>query len=118
MSFATRLYTMRNGELVGEDAFGNRYYQEKRSALGREGLYRRKRWVFYKGKAEGSKVPAEWHAWLHHTSDAPLATPAAEWAQPHQPNLTGTLGAYVPDGDERAGGRRAAATGDYQPWRP
>jgi NADH:ubiquinone oxidoreductase subunit len=117
MSVGTRLLTMLNGEFVGEDAHGNKYYQERKKRLSNP-LYRRKRWVMYKGKAEGSKVPAEWHAWLHYTSDKPLEARAKAWEQPHKPNLTGTLGAYVPKGDERAGGQRAASTGDYKAWRP
>lgn len=118
MSIGTRLLTKLKGELVGEDAFGNKYYQERtRNGLGV--LYRRKRWVMYKGKVEGSKVPAEWHAWLHYTNDTPLEKPADQaWRKDHLPNLTGTLNAYVPKGDERAGGERAPSSADYQAWRP
>ena len=53
---------------------------------------RRRRWVLYRGEVEGSKVPAEWHAWLHHTSDEPPSDPAPrrDWERPHIANLTGT----------------------------
>jgi NADH:ubiquinone oxidoreductase subunit len=37
---------------------------------------------------------------------------------PHQPNLTGTEGAYRPDGSLSRGGARPPATGDYQAWKP
>jgi NADH:ubiquinone oxidoreductase subunit len=40
------------------------------------------------------------------------------WMKPHLPNLTGTPLAYRPSGHTLAGGRRAAATGDYQAWSP
>lgn len=121
MSIGTRLYTWWRGEQVGVDAFGNRYYREKggvRRDVG--GLGRERRWVIYHGEVDGSKVPAEWHAWLHHTVDTP---PLGErrkqpWVKPHIPNLTGTPLAYRPRGHELMGGHRAKATGDYEPWRP
>ena len=53
---------------------------------------KRKRWVIYNGIVEASKVPAEWHAWLHYTAEAPLSTANEfEWQKEHLPNLTGTL---------------------------
>ncbi|MEQ8284885.1 NADH:ubiquinone oxidoreductase subunit NDUFA12 [Thalassospira sp.] len=113
----TRIYTALFGKRVGEDRFGNIYYTEKTPATGR----RTKRWVVYKGIAEGSKVPAEWHAWLHHTVDAPLSDKAEDrydWQKEHLPNLTGTKHAYRPAGHEYSGGKRAKATGDYQAWSP
>jgi NADH:ubiquinone oxidoreductase subunit len=117
MSLGTLLYTWLYGELVGTDEFGNRYYRAKSGhRYGRE-----RRWVLYKGRPEASKVPPEWHAWLHHTVEAPLvrqATEAKPWQKEHVPNLTGTPEAYRPRGHDYLGGRRARATGDYEPWRP
>ncbi len=117
MSLGTWIYTMLNGDLVGTDEFGNRYYRGKGKKLqGRE-----RRWVVYQGRPEASKVPSEWHAWLHHTVEEPLTEEAAKsrsWQQPHRPNLTGTANAYRPDGHEFKGGQRAAATGDYEAWSP
>ena len=66
----TRWHTARNGELVGQDEFGNSYYQTKGARVDPALGYVR-RWVIYKGYAEASKVPAEWHGWLHHTFDEP-----------------------------------------------
>jgi NADH:ubiquinone oxidoreductase subunit len=121
MTIGTRLFTWLRGELVGADGDGNRYFREKggiRRDVG--GLGRERRWVLYQGEAEASKVPPEWHAWLHHTLDAPpLGERAAPvWLKRHQPNLTGTPLAYRPRGHELKGGHRAKATGDYEPWRP
>jgi len=121
MSIGTLLYTWLRGEFVGSDAEGNRYYREKggrRRDVG--GMGRERRWVIYNGEAEGSRVPPEWHAWLHHTSEAPPLgeRPGRPWLKPHLPNLTGTPAAYLPPGHELRGGRRAKASGDYQPWRP
>jgi len=115
-SIGTRLYTMLRGEQVGSDEFGNKYYRNSTRLNGRE-----RRWVIYKGGKEASKIPPEWHAWVHHTVDAPLSEAAAQpenWQQSHLPNLTGTLNAYHPQGSDSRGGRRAAATGDYDAWSP
>ncbi|MFO0989277.1 MAG: NADH:ubiquinone oxidoreductase subunit NDUFA12 [Alphaproteobacteria bacterium] len=117
MTIGTRIYTFFNGALVGSDAEGNRYYQEKRTPKDRP----RGRWVMYKGKAEASKVPPEWHAWLHRTVDTPpteAKRPAKPWQKEHRANRTGTPDAYHPPGSEYEGGKRAKATGDYEPWRP
>jgi NADH:ubiquinone oxidoreductase subunit len=124
MTLGTRLYTWWCGELVGTDQFGNRYFREKsRKALIKGGGLesRDRRWVLYVGMAEPSKVPAEWHGWLHHITDAvPVNDPAARrpWQKEHLPNLSGTALAYRPPGSVLRGGRRDKATGDYQPWTP
>lgn len=115
MNIGTIIFTRRFGERVGTDAFGNTYYRNARLArYGRE-----RRWVIFNGDAEASKVPAEWHAWLHHMSDVPLTdVPKRPWQQAHQPNMTGTAEAYRPKGHDLAGGTRARATGDYEAWTP
>jgi len=41
-----------------------------------------------------------------------------QWQQPHLPNLTGTKYAHRPEGHMLKGGKRAPATGDYEPWQP
>lgn len=66
----TVLFSWLQGRQVGTDAFGNRYYQGKSQKLDRYG--RERRWVVFKGEVEASKVPPEWHAWLHHIAAAPL----------------------------------------------
>ena len=112
-SIGTRFYTWRFGERVGEDSFGNIYYRHKNSSLD-------ERWVVFPGAVEASAVPPEWHAWLHKSVDQPPSdsTPRAAYAKPHEPNHTGGGGAYRPPGHDYQGGARAAATGDYEPWRP
>jgi NADH:ubiquinone oxidoreductase subunit len=111
----TWLYTLIFGEAVGSDEFGNRYYRNRRrTRYGRE-----RRWVVFKGLVEASKVPPEWHAWLHHMADQPLSTVKVRpWQKQHLPNLTGTPHAYRPRGHDLRGGKRAPATGDYEPWTP
>lgn len=114
-TIGTRLYTLLNGRRVGIDAFGNRYYESRRA---RNGEKHPRRWVMYNGKVEASKVPAEWHGWLHYTLDAPVEAAPRQWQKPHLPNLTGTQGRYLPPGHISSGAPRAAASADYQPWTP
>ena len=108
----TLLTTWFSGTFVGQDEFGNRYYQTKHA---------KRRWVIYAGTVEASRVPPEWHGWLHHTfalpptKDPPKRKP---WEAEHLPNLTGTPAAYHPEGSLSGDGKRAAATGDYEAWRP
>lgn len=124
MTIGTRLLTWFCGEPVGTDRFGNRYYREKgRRELPRGGgrASREKRWVIYQGEPEASKVPSEWHGWLHHTVDdvpRPEARARHPWEKEHEPNMTGTALAYRPPGSILRGGRRAPSTADYEPWTP
>lgn len=117
MNLGTLFYTWVMGELVGSDEFSNRYYRSR----GRKLQGRERRWVLYKGRIEASKVPSEWHAWLHHTTEAPLtesAVQARPWQKEHVANPTGTRQAYLPGGHDLRGGLRAPASGDYEPWTP
>jgi NADH:ubiquinone oxidoreductase subunit len=111
------VHTWLFGEFVGTDSSGNRYYRDRRSKGGK----RERRWVLYNGEAEPSRVPPEWHAWLHRiVADPPKpeALRPRPWQKPHQPNLTGTDRAYRPPGHTLKGGQRARGTGDYEPWIP
>jgi NADH:ubiquinone oxidoreductase subunit len=115
-TFGTALSTALRGQEIGQDAEGNRYFQAKKQE---NGFFRR--WVIYKGSNDSSRVPPEWHGWLHSTIDLPpaeaLPAPRA-WEKPGTVNLTGTAMAYKPSGSIEAGGVRAAATGDYNAWSP
>lgn len=111
-----KLLTWFKGELVGKDSFGNQYYREK----GSESLKER-RWIIYKGLAEASKIPAEWHGWLHHTFKMPPAIETIQrwsWEKKHLPNLSGTSYAYQPLGHFFSGGKRKPVGSDYMPWQP
>jgi NADH:ubiquinone oxidoreductase subunit len=104
--------TWRAGALVGKDKFGNRYYQNADGS---------RRWVIYNGTVEASRVPPDWHGWLHHTfAEPPTRAPfkVQAWELPHQPNLTGTSRAWRPEGSLERDGTRPPATGDYQAWKP
>ena len=107
---------LRGKTRVGEDSLGNVYYQGGRDTNGNP-----RRWVIYKGANDASRIAPEWFSWLHHqVDDVPeRALPAARaWQKPAVPNLTGTNLAYRPPGAPEKGGRRAAATGDYEAWAP
>jgi NADH:ubiquinone oxidoreductase subunit len=111
-TWGTLLTTWTQGTEVGSDQFGNRYYQNKTGA---------RRWVIYNGTVEASRVPPDWHGWLHHTyAEPPTKAPfkVKGWEAEHQPNLTGTPAAYRPEGSLQKSGQRPPATGDYQPWKP
>ena len=110
----TKVITWLNGEVVGEDQFGNKYYhQRKANAL------RRRRWVIYKGKVDASSVPPEFNAWLHYTvNEFPEIREIKTWHKEHQVNQTGTSQAYRPSGHTFEGGQRPQATGDYKAWVP
>lgn len=108
----TLLSTWFRGTSVGSDKFGNRYYQSKDG---------KRRWVIYAGTVEASRVPADWHGWLHHTFKEPptISPPKTKtWEKDHAPNMTGTPGAYRPPGSLARGGVRSPASGDYQAWQP
>jgi NADH:ubiquinone oxidoreductase subunit len=112
MNLGIKLKTWLCGVEKGRDAFGNRYFENKKNPM--------QRWVLYKGLEEASKVPGEWHGWLHHTvADVPSDTDKQHaWQQEHTPNLTGTIHAYRPPGHLLKGGERAASGSDYEAWKP
>ncbi len=101
---------------VGKDEYGNIYYQ----AQPRPGYKLPRRWVMYDGAPEASKVPPEWHGWLHHQTNE---VPGDEgfrrpWQKPHKANMTGTNLAYRPPGHILEGAQRDKAAGDYVAWTP
>ena len=112
------LVTQLQGQSVGSDGSGNRYFKGK----ARPGYKKERRWVMYKDAPDSSTVPPEWHAWLHYQSDDVPSEAAAtfrqSWQKPHKPNLTGTDQAYLPPGHQLEGGNRQKGTGDYQAWSP
>ncbi len=110
----TVLFTRRHGREVGRDGEGNVYYRSGSGASER-------RWVIYNGIPEATRIPPDWHLWMHKTvaqppTEAPLVPRI--WEKPWSPNATGTIAAHVPAGSLDAGGKRARATGDYRAWSP
>jgi NADH:ubiquinone oxidoreductase subunit len=116
MNIGTLLSLWLRYHYVGNDMFGNRYYIEKKA--GPNGQVRRS--VRYYGRTEATKVPPQWHAWLHYVTDKlPVTTPRTYgWQRQHVPNLTGTQLAFFPSGHPKQGGKRCKVASDYQAWKP
>lgn len=107
-----RLKTWLKGKFVGDDELGNKYYMDRKSG---------RRWVIYNGPAEASLIPPGWHGWMHYRTDVlpnEDGFQARDWQKPHEPNLTGTAGAYRPAGSLLNSGERPKVTGDYDAWSP
>jgi NADH:ubiquinone oxidoreductase subunit len=117
-TWGTRFTIWRLGRFVGEDEFGNRYYEQKR---GVGPLGKPRRWVTYPSMSEPTLVPPDWYSWLHYTTDIPPTEESNQkrpWQKPHRANMTGTPAAYRPSGSIIGLGTRPKATGDYKAWRP
>lgn len=116
-TIGTWLDTLLHGAHVGTDGQGNLYYRGKPKS----GAKMERRWVVYNGANDASRVPAEWHGWLHHSYDelpeSHLPAPKI-WEAEYTPNATGTVKAYRPQGSLARRGKRARATGDYEAWTP
>jgi NADH:ubiquinone oxidoreductase subunit len=112
-TWGTKLFTWMRGDEVGRDDTGNIYYQSKKDP--------RRRWVVYSGANDGSRTPPEWQAWLRGTIEelpGEALPPVRSWQKKPEPNATGTMAAFRPDGALGSGKARPASTGDYQPWIP
>ncbi|XP_035740428.1 probable NADH dehydrogenase [ubiquinone] 1 alpha subcomplex subunit 12 [Vespa mandarinia] len=89
---------LKSGVLIGEDKYGNKYYENNMYFVGRN------RWVIYAEHVglnyDGSQVPPEWFGWLHYKTDLPPhqdpSRPNYEWMLDHEQNLSGTSKAYMP----------------------
>jgi NADH:ubiquinone oxidoreductase subunit len=111
-TLTTSLHVWRFGRQVGTDALGNVYYAAKKGG---------RRYVIYNGPNDASRVPPDWHSWLHHQIDGlpDEALPRApKFLKAAEGNLTGTPAAYKPSGALERGAHRAAASGDYEAWTP
>lgn len=96
-----RIGDTKAGTLVGEDLYGNKFYENTTE----DEIHLRTRWVEYKDYyADMSKVEPAWHFWLAHGVDtAPTKMPKEKisprayppFQQPYW-SQTGTPGAYIP----------------------
>lgn len=107
MQFISNLMTTLFCKEAGSDSYGNRYFIAKNG----------RRRVLYAGNAEASAVPPEWHGWLHYSAEGPASQPPYAWQRRHEPNKTGTDGAYFPPGTPQSG-TGPAAPEPYSAWRP
>ena len=89
MGFINHFFIKINSKKVGTDEFGNQYFEKKNG----------KRFVIYNGIAEATKIPFEWHGWMHYSiQEIPTKIEANKfsWQKIHLPNLTGTKNSYSP----------------------
>ena len=102
----TFIYTIFTGKFSGEDQFGNKYYSNSKG----------KRWVIYKNNIESSKIPPEWHAWIHFLSRNIPTKDVKKflWQKEHRENLTGTKNAYKPKGSLSSESTRSIKK--YETW--
>ena len=103
----TFVYTLIFGKFVGLDKFGNKYYENSK----------KKRWVIYKKNVESSKIPPEWHLWIHFlTKNKPLNDRNKfSWQKDHEENLTGTEKAYKPEGSLASDSKKNMKK--YETWK-
>ena len=107
----TRFHIWRTSKWVGEDEFGNVYYESNSG----------KRYVQYKDLAEASTIPSGWHGWMHYRVDTPPSKEdyqPKDWQKPHLENQTGGPNAYFPKGSLQNPEDRPRVTGDYDAWTP
>ena len=111
MQFLDTLFIRFTSRKVGQDRFGNSYW-EARSR--RDSYGRAMRRVLFAKEVQASAVPAEWWGWLHHTTEQPLPedAPRRAWQKEHRPNMTGTAEAWRPASTSANRG------GDYEAWTP
>ena len=106
-----RVDILKSGTLVGEDKYGNKYYENNTY------FYASNRWVIYSDRAgmdyDGSLVPPEWFGWLHYKTDLlphkDPSRPKYKWMMEHQPNVSGTPEAYMPYSTTKP---------TIEPWKP
>ena len=104
----TFIYTLFTGNFSGKDQFGNKYYSNSKG----------RRWVIYKDNIESSKIPPDWHSWIHFLK---INKPSGEekkflWQKQYEENLTGTTRAYTPEGSLASGLKKDMKK--YEIWKP
>ena len=97
------------GEEVGCDEFGNRFYKSNKLA---RFLRKEKRWVYYTGLVEATKVGVDWFLWLHHRTNELPSKKQFAWIKPRKLNLTGSKFAFSPREDGEP------YTKTYESWQP
>ena len=106
-TIGTFIYTLFTGKFVGCDEFGNKYYSNSKG----------KRWLIYKDKVESSKIPPEWHLWMHFLTQKKPSENINKytWQKKHEENLTGTVKAYKPEGSLRSDSKKNMRK--YETWK-
>ncbi|PPR35643.1 MAG: hypothetical protein CFH26_00473 [Alphaproteobacteria bacterium MarineAlpha6_Bin4] len=113
-NFFLQIYSYLNGEFIGKDQLGNKYYKSNIS----HGTKKDKRWVLYKKNEDPTNIDPSWHAWLHHIIDkVPDKKKEYYWQKKITPNLTGSNNAYLPEGHS-LNKKKKQQKKNYEPWVP
>ena len=78
-TIGTFLNTLFFGKLVGVDDSKNKYYVDSKD----------RRWVIFNSEVEATKIPPEWHAWIHHLiKEVPTKADFSkyDWQKDHHEN--------------------------------
>ena len=109
----TKLYTYLKGKKVGEDYFGNYFYESRD---------KRNRWCIYSYQSDASKISPEWNSWLRFiTNSCPIDEAMTyEWQKRFSGNLTGLDGAYKPEilSANKKNEDLDRYQSDYKAWKP
>ena len=109
----TTLYTFFKGKKVGEDYFGNFYYESKD---------KKNRWCIYSNESEASRISPEWNSWLRFISNAsPKDNDVTyNWQKLFDGNLTGLDSAYKPHTMRTRVSKEGSVNfqSDYKAWKP
>ena len=111
-NFLVKLCTFHLRVKVGEDVYGNQYYQSKKPWMYKESIKKERRWVIYKKNIDPTLIPAQWYGWLHYMIDNPpkiLISLQPTWYKNVKPNMTGSQDAYFPQPAKRQ---------SYKAWTP
>ena len=112
ITVGTKLYTYLYGKKVGEDYFGNSYYESKDKT---------NRWCIYSNESEASKISPEWNSWLRFIS---VASPkdnntSHKWQKLFNGNLTGLDSVYKPRTVRTSSKEELKSyQSDYKAWKP
>ena len=119
MELANKLFSKLFGKKVGEDEFGNTFYESKK--LSRY-FSRYMRWVIYNGIPEATKVNVDWYCWLNHQENQPPSSNTSviyQWIKPRNLNLTGSKFRYLPPSMHLSNKKsKLQSSADYTAWKP
>lgn len=113
-TIGTWLDTKRYGHFVGQDLQGNSYYKSN------DDVKTQRRWVIYNGVIEASRIPPEWHLWIHRITDIPpseMNILEKSFEKPHQENLTASPLGYAPVNSLIHKNIKKSVP-NYTPWSP
>lgn len=91
----TLMYLSIFGRLVGEDNYGNKYFELKKKDF----FGRKRRVCLFRGRAEASNIPPEWHLFMHYqheSSKIPVNIRKYKWQRNYLPDLTLSSIKYLP----------------------